>query len=135
MLVYNIVQSFCNEAEINIPKEKYKYPMKINKNMAIGILKENMIYILMENDENKRKKMADELEKKGVIIHQKEGRIFIYSAAISKDAYREAEGKSFLSRFFDGALNQMVVSFLDDDKLTSEDIDELKAILDKKRNQ
>ena len=64
MLVYNIVQSFCNEAEINIPKEKYKYPMKINKNMAIGILKENMIYILMENDENKRKKMADEFEKK-----------------------------------------------------------------------
>ena len=64
MLVYNIVQSFCNEAEPKIQKEKYKYPMKVNKNMAIGILKENMIYILMEEDENKRVRMSDEFEKK-----------------------------------------------------------------------
>lgn len=64
MLVYNIVQSFCNEAEPKIQKEKYKYPMKINKNMAIGILKENMIYILKEEDENKRIRMSDEFEKK-----------------------------------------------------------------------
>lgn len=53
MLVYNIVQSFCNEAESKIQQEKYKYPMKINKNMAIGMLKEDMIYILMEENEKR----------------------------------------------------------------------------------
>ena len=79
--------------------------------------------------------MLSRLEKKGVITHKKESRIFVYSPIIPKEAYREAEGKTFLSRFFDGALKQMVVSFLDDDTLTSDDIDELQAILDKKRNQ
>lgn len=64
MLVYNIVQSFCNEGEKNIKKEKYKHPMKINKNMAIGILKENLIYLLLEKDESKRGKMADEFREK-----------------------------------------------------------------------
>lgn len=64
MLVYNIVQSFCNEAESKIQQEKYKYPMKINKNMAIGMLKEDMIYILMEENEKKRVEMTEELEKK-----------------------------------------------------------------------
>ena len=64
MLVYNIVQSFCNEAETKIQQEKYKYPMKINKNMAIGMLKEDMIYILMEENEKKRIEMTEELEKK-----------------------------------------------------------------------
>ena len=79
--------------------------------------------------------MLSRLEKKGVITHKKESRIFVYSPIIPKEAYREAEGKTFLSRFFVGALKQMVVSFLDDDTLTSDDIDELQAILDKKRNQ
>lgn len=62
MLVYNIVQSFGNEVEEKIEKEKYKYDMKINKNMAIGILKENLIYILLEEDENKRAKMSNEFK-------------------------------------------------------------------------
>ena len=63
MLVYNIVQSFCSEAEKNIDNKKYKYKKKINKNIAIGILKENMIYIAMEEDTKKRNEMSDELEK------------------------------------------------------------------------
>lgn len=79
--------------------------------------------------------MLSRLEKKGVITHEKEGRIFVYSAIIPKEAYREAEGKTFLSRFFDGALNQMMVSFLNDEKLTEDDMEELRAILDKKCNQ
>lgn len=61
MLVYNIVQSFCNEAEEKIEQEKYKYEMKINKNMAIGILKQNLIYIIMEECEEKRSQMSEEL--------------------------------------------------------------------------
>ena len=38
-------------------------------------------------------------------------------------------------RFFDGAMKQMVVSFLDQKDLTPEDLDELQSILDKKRQQ
>jgi len=38
--------------------------MKINENMAIGLLKNEMIYILMEKDDNKRSELYDELTEK-----------------------------------------------------------------------
>ena len=79
--------------------------------------------------------MLFRLEKKGVISHEKEGRVFVYSALIQKDAYLKAERSAFINRFFDGALNQMVVSYLNENDLTKNDIDTLQAILDKKRKQ
>ena len=77
--------------------------------------------------------MLFRLEKKGVIKHEKESRFFVYSPIIKKEAYLEMEGNAFVNRFFDGALNQMVVSYLSKNELTTEDIDSLQAILDKKR--
>jgi BlaI family penicillinase repressor len=79
--------------------------------------------------------MLFRLEKKGVISHEKEGRVFVYSALIQKDAYLKAERSAFINRFFDGALNQMVVSYLNENDLTKNDIDTLQAILDKNRKQ
>ena len=79
--------------------------------------------------------MLSRLEKKGVIAHRKESRIFVYYPLIEKEAYSEAEGKNYLDRFFDGAFNQMVVSFLNKSELSADDIDELQAILDAKRKQ
>ena len=72
--------------------------------------------------------MLFRLEKKGVITHEKESRIFVYAPIIKKEAYID-------NRFFDGALNQMVISFLDENELTTEDINDLQAILDAKRKK
>ncbi len=77
--------------------------------------------------------MLFRLEKKGVITHEKDSRVFVYSPLISKETYLEAEGNTFVNRFFDGALSQMVVSYLDQNELSVEDINQLQAILDKKR--
>lgn len=79
--------------------------------------------------------MLSRLEKKGVIAHKKDGRIFVFYPLIAKEKYSEAEGKSYLNRFFDGVLNEMVVSFLNSSELTSDDIDELQALLDAKRKK
>jgi len=62
MLVYNIAQSHINVAQEKINQEKYKHEMKINHNMAIGLLKNYFIYIIMETDVKKRLAMMDELE-------------------------------------------------------------------------
>ena len=96
MLVYNIVQSFCNENERRIKQEKYKYKMKINKNMAIGIIKENLIYILMEEDDEKRNIMAKEF---GDIILKylvpiRTGRKFVRNKTV-KNKYHINKRKSF----------------------------------------
>lgn len=50
MFVFNILQSFQNDAEQEINQEDYKHKMKININMATGYIKQYLIYILMEDD-------------------------------------------------------------------------------------
>lgn len=74
------------------------------------------------------------LEKKGAICHEKKGRVFIYTSSVKKEDYLEAESRMLANRFFDGAMNQMVVSFLNQRELSEKDLDELQKILDRKRN-
>ena len=77
--------------------------------------------------------MLSRLEKKGVIVHEKESRVFVYTPCVRKEDYIEAE--TLANRFFDGAMNQMVVSFLDQKELSAEDLDELQRVLDRKRKK
>ena len=48
VLVSNMLQAFINE---NINQTKYKNKMKTNTNMSVGIFKNTLIYILLENNE------------------------------------------------------------------------------------
>ena len=45
------------------------------------------------------------------------------------------ESRCLANRFFDGAMKQMVVSFLDQDDLAADDLSELQKILDRKCGQ
>ena len=79
--------------------------------------------------------MLSRLEKKGAIAHTKEGRVFVYRPCVKNEDYWTEESKCLADRFFDGAVKQMVVSFLDQDDLTADDLSELQQILDRKRGQ
>ena len=61
MLVYNIVQSICNDLNSQINQEEFKHPMKINFNMAVGFVKKFLIKILIEKDKKKKKEMSEVL--------------------------------------------------------------------------
>lgn len=61
MMVYNIIQSISNDLENNIKQEKYKHQMKININMAIGFVKRFLVKILIEDDDNVRKRLSEQL--------------------------------------------------------------------------
>ena len=74
--------------------------------------------------------MLIRLEKKGAITHQKEGRVYVYSPLVEKERYLAEESHSFLERFYEGALGQMVASFVEQDMLSAEGVAQLKAILD-----
>ena len=63
-LVYNMVQTMRNEAKEDIEQKKYKHEMKINENISIGLFKNEMIYIMLEDDDKKRVKRYDKLCKK-----------------------------------------------------------------------
>lgn len=71
------------------------------------------------------------LVKKGTLGYEKRGRVFVYSPLIDEEEYRREESSSFLKKFYNGALNSMVLNFIDGDKLSPDDIDELTRILEK----
>lgn len=71
------------------------------------------------------------LVKKGALGYEKRGRVFVYSPLIDEEEYIREESSSFLKKFYNGALNSMVLNFIDGDKLSPDDIDELTRILEK----
>ncbi len=79
--------------------------------------------------------LLSRLVKKGALKYEKSGRVFVYTPLVRETEILDQESNTFLNRFYDGTLNSMVVNFLERDKLSEEDISELKSILEKKRSQ
>lgn len=59
VLVSNMLQAFINDNNEKINQEKYKNKMKTNMNMSVGIFKNTLIYILLEDNDKKRSEMMD----------------------------------------------------------------------------
>ena len=72
------------------------------------------------------------LVKKGALAYEKKSRSFVYTPLVMEEEYLDQESSSFLNRFYNGTLNSMVLNFLEQQKLTEDDIEELRRILDKK---
>ncbi|MDP4180170.1 MAG: BlaI/MecI/CopY family transcriptional regulator [Bacillota bacterium] len=58
---------------------------------------------------------------------------YICYPVISREECRKQERKSFLNKVYDGSLNLMLSNFIDEHKLSNEEIEELKSILDKSK--
>ena len=56
-----MLQSFINDGNEVVSEFKYKNKVKINNNMAIGIFKNTLIYIFLEEESNKRAEMMDNI--------------------------------------------------------------------------
>ncbi|MCM3588322.1 BlaI/MecI/CopY family transcriptional regulator [Mesobacillus maritimus] len=76
--------------------------------------------------------MLARLVKKKALQARKDGRVFVYTTLVEKNEYVEHKSKSFLQQFFGGTLNSMVLNFIENDKLSKEDLSELKEILSKR---
>ena len=76
--------------------------------------------------------LLSRLVKKGALQYEKNGRVFVYTPLVQELEILSQENDSFLSRFYGGALNPMVVNLLEQDKLSDDDIAALKHILEEK---
>lgn len=77
--------------------------------------------------------LINRLSKKNAISsYQEKGKVYTYAPLISQESYLQVETKSFLKRFYGTALKPLLVNFIKEEKLSAEDIHELKQILDNK---
>lgn len=66
---------------------------------------------------------------KKVLSYEKQGRVFIYTPLVSEKDYVSQESRSFLQRFYDGHISSMLSAYIQEEKLSKDDLDELRSLL------
>jgi len=79
--------------------------------------------------------LLSRLVKKEALKYEKDGRVFVYTPLIQESEILEIESDTFLNRFYDGTVNSMIVNLLDRDKLSEDDMNEIKRILEEKLSE
>lgn len=80
------------------------------------------------------KTLISRLVKKHALGYTQENRIYYYYPLVDEDECLKAESQSFLNRVYGGALKPMLINFLREEKLTPEEIEELKCILNERND-
>jgi predicted transcriptional regulator len=76
------------------------------------------------------KTLLNRLLKKDAIAADRDGRRFLYRPLVSQADYLHTESQGLLDRLFDGRLAPLVSHFSQRDKLSADDIAELRRILE-----
>lgn len=75
------------------------------------------------------KAFLNRLVKKKVLGFSREGRAYVYRALLRREDCVDAASESFLDRVFGGSLKPMLAHFVNRDKLSADDIRELRNLL------
>jgi predicted transcriptional regulator len=76
------------------------------------------------------KALLNRLLKKNAIAADKEGRRFLYRPMVAQGDYVHAESQGLLDRLFEGRLAPLVSHFSQRERLSDEDVAELRRILE-----
>ncbi|TAL38135.1 MAG: BlaI/MecI/CopY family transcriptional regulator [Phenylobacterium sp.] len=75
------------------------------------------------------KTLLNRLLNKNAVSAQKDGRRYLYRPLVARDEYVESESQGLLDRLFDGRLAPLVSHFSERQKLTAQDIADLKRLI------
>ena len=66
---------------------------------------------------------------KGALAYEKQGRVFVYTPLVGRNEYVNQESSAFLKRFYNGDISAMLSSYLENHRLSEEEIEDLRTIL------
>jgi BlaI family penicillinase repressor len=75
------------------------------------------------------KTLLNRLLSKGAIAAEKDGRRYLYRPLLKREDYVAEESTSLIDRLFDGRVSSLVTHFSEREKLSSDDIAELKRLI------
>ena len=75
------------------------------------------------------KTMLSRLLAKGALVHEEEGRRYLYRPAIAREDFVARESRRLLDRMFGGSVTPLVAHLAERDSLSPEDIAEIEALL------
>jgi predicted transcriptional regulator len=69
------------------------------------------------------------LEQKGYVAHRQEGRAFVYSPLVPEEEASRSEVRHVLGRFFGNSREQLLLSVLGDEEITTDELARLKEAI------
>jgi BlaI family penicillinase repressor len=78
---------------------------------------------------NTVKTLLGRLLAKSAIVHEAEGRRYLYRPAVAREDYVSGESRRLIDRLFGGKLTPLVAHLAERDELTAQDVAEIEAIL------
>ena len=72
------------------------------------------------------------LVEKGALSADKQGKLYYYTPLITEREYRRTQTKNLIKTLYNGSVRDFAVSFFEEEKLSDEDIQELRAIFENK---
>ncbi|MGY1458230.1 BlaI/MecI/CopY family transcriptional regulator [Luteimonas sp. A534] len=76
------------------------------------------------------KTLLNRLLKKGAVRADRDGRRYLYSPVLSRDAWVAGQSESVLDRLFGGRVAPLVAHFSERGKLSQDDIDALRRLIE-----
>ncbi|SCT12526.1 mecC-type methicillin resistance repressor MecI [Staphylococcus caeli] len=78
--------------------------------------------------------LINRLYKKKFIDRTRRNKIFEYFPIVEEKDMKYKTSKVFLDKVYEGGLNSLVLNFVENEELSEDDIEELKNILNKKKD-
>ena len=70
------------------------------------------------------------LVEKGALSADKQGKLYYYTPLITEKEYRKSQTKNLIKSLYNGSVRDFAVSFFEEQKLSDDDIKELRAIFE-----
>lgn len=72
------------------------------------------------------------LAEKGALSAEKQGKLYYYTPLITEKEYRKSQTKNLIKSLYNGSVRDFAVALFKEQKLSGDDIKELKAIFEDK---
>ena len=72
-----------------------------------------------------------QLEAKGAIGHEADGRSFVFSPRLKEDKVKKTAARDLLDRVFGGNVGSLVAHLLKNERISRDELDELRKLIDR----
>ena len=76
------------------------------------------------------KTFLNRLVKKNVVSYEKDGRRYLYSPVVMREAFLAQESEGFLDKIFKGDMKELLATFVHNKQLSEQELDYLRELLD-----
>jgi len=81
------------------------------------------------------KTFLNRLVKKQVVSYTRDGRRYLYSPSIARDEVLSEESSGFLDRVFNGDMKELLATFVQNKKLSTDELEYLRNLLESEDQQ